>query len=117
MILSIVLVMAADAAPDIISPWLTYGPLGLMIVGALFGLVWFKPAVDQLKADKAALQAQVDAMVKVNEEKVIPLLGELSAVVSEVLPALTDAARELKAAGHELRTLSSLVRADGKGGG
>lgn len=104
--------MLADSAvvPDPISPLLIYGPLGLFIALALFGYVWFKPAVDQLKADKAEIAAQRDALLKVNEEKVIPLLGELSRVVSTVLPALTDAAGQLKRAGDELATLSELIR-------
>ena len=54
---------------------ISFGPIGIVLVLGLVGQVWFKPSVDDIKADKKLLQAQVDGLVGDFSKTVIPALG------------------------------------------
>ena len=55
--------------------FLQYGVLGLVIVAILFGWLWAKPSVDQLKADKDKTEVQRDALIDAYETQIIPVLA------------------------------------------
>lgn len=47
------MVAVTTDAPQTLLNWAQFGVLGLVVAGALFGWVWFKPAVDDLKSTLA----------------------------------------------------------------
>lgn len=103
MALSDHLVVWAATTSDALDPldWLQYGVLGLVVVSFLFGWLWPRPSVEQLKrtieqtrADREAVEAQRDLLIKCYEDKVIPALLD---VQRTVLPASERMARVLDA--------------------
>jgi hypothetical protein len=54
----LILAVPTDA-PQTFLNWAQFGVLGLVVAGALFGWVWFKPAVDDLKASLAECRADL----------------------------------------------------------
>lgn len=74
--------------------FLQYGVLGLVIVALLAGWLWAKPGVDQIRADKAAVEAQRDSLIEVYEKQVIPVLTD---VQRELVPATSSMAKALRA--------------------
>lgn len=46
-------------APSTLLNWAQFGVLGLVVAGALFGWIWFKPAVDDLKASLSDCRADL----------------------------------------------------------
>lgn len=61
--------------------------LGLVIILALFGWVWFKPAVEELKERAEKAERQRDDLIKTYEDEIIPVLRDVS---EQVLPTLAD---------------------------
>lgn len=52
-------IAAATDAPQTFLNWAQFGVLGLVVAGALFGWIWFKPAVEDLKATLAECRADL----------------------------------------------------------
>lgn len=73
--------------------FLQYGVLGLVIVALLVGWLWAKPSVDQMRADKTAVEAQRDALIEAYETQVIPVL---TSVQREFVPATSSMADALR---------------------
>jgi hypothetical protein len=65
------------AAVDISDPvaWIQYGALGLVVLGFITGWVWPRPSVERLLRDLERQQGQLDSLVKVYQEQVIPVLS------------------------------------------
>lgn len=61
--------------------------LGLVIILALFGWVWFKPAVEELKERAIRAERQRDDLITTYEHEIIPVLREVQALL---LPTLVD---------------------------
>lgn len=55
-----------------------YGPVGLVVVGFLVGWIWPKPSVDRLLKELERKDAQIEGLLEVNEQKVIPTLVEVN---------------------------------------
>lgn len=53
------MIAVATDAPQTLLNWAQFGVLGLVVAGALFGWVWFKPAVDDLKNTLAECRADL----------------------------------------------------------
>lgn len=81
MILSVVL-----AAAEI--GWETPITAGGIVLLALAGWVWFRPSVDQLRADKAAVEAQRDELLAVYHTVVLPALIEQNAQSARAVAVL-----------------------------
>lgn len=62
--------------------------LGLVIILALFGWVWFKPAVEELKERALKAEKQRDDLIKTYEDEIIPVLREVQMVL---LPTMLEA--------------------------
>jgi hypothetical protein len=69
----------------------------------LGGLVWSKPAVDQLKADKQAAEAQRNALIETYETQVIPVLTDVQREFIPATSAMAKAVASLKAEGSKER--------------
>lgn len=67
--------------------------LGIVLLLSLFGWVWFKPAVDDLKDRTAKAEQQRDDLIKVYEVQVIPVLKE---VQEKVIPLLQDIKADIR---------------------
>lgn len=75
---------------DLISILFQYGIPGLVIAGMLLGLLWAKPAVDRLIADKERAEKQRDELLTVYEEKLLPALADSIVVTRDLKPILQD---------------------------
>jgi hypothetical protein len=86
------MLLAADPITDPTSPatYLTYGPLGLIVIGFVTG---------QIVTGKQAkrLEDENDRMRKLLEEKVIPLVQENTRVTEEAIRVLADLSAEQRA--------------------
>jgi hypothetical protein len=80
-----------------LSPLINYGPLGIIVILFLVGWVWAKPAVDSLRRDKEKAEDQRDALIKVFETQVIPVLDDVATQVVPTLLEIRDDVKELKA--------------------
>lgn len=67
---------------------LNYGVLGILVLALLFGFVWAKPAVEDLKASKAKAEQQRDEAVKLWQDNVIPLLQDFNEATKSLIPIL-----------------------------
>ena len=102
----------ADTLPSEIAPYLNYGVLGIVVVCLITGLLWAKPAVERLLAErdqqierllaerdrlileKQKAEEQRDTAIAIAQDKVIPLLGEFTNVTQTLIPLLQEAIRE-----------------------
>lgn len=74
-----------------------FGVLGIIVVLFIFGYLIAKPTYDQARRDKERAEAQRDALIKVYEEQVIPVMRETAEVVVPVLNEIRDDIKEMKA--------------------
>lgn len=102
-----------------VMPYLNYGVLGLLVIGAITGLIWFKPTVDRMLSSKDEVLAakdesiarlererdrliterdgaeeQRDAAIAVAQEKVVPLLVTFVSTTQTLIPLLQEIVRE-----------------------
>lgn len=68
--------------------FLQYGVLGLVIVAALMGWIWFKPGVDSLLSDRDRLNAQLDMLNQFNREVVIPAITQSNELMRQITEQL-----------------------------
>lgn len=105
--------------PPEIAPYLNYGVLGLLVVGAITGLIWFKPTVDRMLASKDEVlsaknesflrlveerdrliverdqaEEQAAAAILIAQEKLVPLLVTFTSVAQTLIPLLQEIVRE-----------------------
>lgn len=90
--------------------FLQYGVLGLVIVAILFGWLWAKPSVDQLKADKDKTEVQRDALMDAYETQIIPVLAEVQQKFIPAVVGMTESVKELKVEVTHLREEISSLR-------
>lgn len=100
--------------------WINFGVLGLVIVGAILGFIWFKPSVekvleerDRLVAEKEKLAEQRDAMATVLQERLLPVVGDFISTTRALLPILQEIQQlqQLTPLLHELmRQQDDLIR-------
>lgn len=94
--------MLAQEAADPIGLFFQYGVAGLVIAAILMGLLWAKPAVDDLKDRAKRAEAQRDEMLKVYEDKIIPKLVTTDEVLTSMKPVLLEVVRAMEAVKGEL---------------
>lgn len=93
--------MAADSGntPLSLDPafWINFGVLGAFMGLALAGIIWFKPGVDNLKADKARLiierdaaNKQKDELASIIQKEFLPVVSEFTTTFKAFLPLLTQ---------------------------
>lgn len=68
--------------------FLQYGVLGLVIVAALMGWIWFKPGVDNLLSDRDRLNNQLDMLNTFNREVVIPAITQSNELMRQITEQL-----------------------------
>lgn len=87
------------ATTDIFDPtnWINFGVTGVVIVALVFGWLWPRPGVEQLKeqaridrerAEKA--EAQRDQAYEVAQDKILPLLNQFVGTMGTLIPLLQD---------------------------
>lgn len=81
--------------------WINFGVLGLLVVGAVLGYIYFKPSVDRLieerdrlLAERDKLADQRDAMANVLQEKLLPIVGDFITTTRALLPLLEALIRD-----------------------
>lgn len=67
---------------------LNYGVLGIVVLALIFGYLWAKPAVDDLKARAEKAEAQRDEALKLWQDNVIPLLQDFNEATKSLIPIL-----------------------------
>lgn len=93
----IILQQTSGGGGDPISLFFQYGVAGLVIAALLLGLLWAKPAVDDLKDRARRAEAQRDELLKVYEEKIIPKMAATDEVLNGMKPVLSDVVRTMEA--------------------
>lgn len=76
---------------------MSFGPIGIVLILAALGYVWFKPGVDQLVEDKKLLQASNNDYADLFRDQVIPLLGEAARSMSTMATSLEAATAHITA--------------------
>ena len=71
-----------------VTNFVQYGILGLVVLAAISGLIWFKPSVDALKAER-------DRVVSENEQ-IRKLLPDAIAINTQATMALNEAAKAMR---------------------
>jgi hypothetical protein len=84
-------------------PLVGYGALGVIVMAAFFGLIWFKPAVERLLADKTKAEDQRDALLAVVTKEVQPALIANAAANEALKPVLQDVVRVLDQVHDDMR--------------
>ncbi len=107
----IIIAQAASTGGQSPLDFLQYGVLGLIIVAILFGWLWAKPSVDQLKADKAKTELQRDGLIEAYENKIIPVLAEVQQNFIPAVVGMTQSMKDLKVEVAQLKnTIAGLSR-------
>lgn len=75
-------------SPDTFFSWLQFGVLGLVIAAALFGWIWFKPAVDNLLNRLERLEKKLDDREDFIRTVVMPAVSESNELLKEVAAIL-----------------------------
>ena len=75
---------AQAAGTDQILTLINYGVLGLVVLASAFGWVEWKPTISRLLTEIQRQHNQIDSLVKVYEDKVIPLLTEANRTLSKL---------------------------------
>src|SRR2546430_2702583 len=72
-----------------------FGTLGIVLVAALFGWIWVKPAVDKLLEERDRLIGERDraleqreVMATVLQDKLLPIVQDFRATVTTLIPIL-----------------------------
>lgn len=128
MILALAYVSYVVAVEEIGVPnWVGELAFGAVVILALLGHIWFKPAVSDLQARLSRVESQRDTLIDVHRNETAPALRQaISATeatvkvldqVQPLLSALHDAQpdlREIREAVPVLRDLRSLLAIRGK---
>jgi hypothetical protein len=69
---------------------LNFGVLGILVALLLFGWLWPKHAVDDLKKDKEKAEERSDAMIKAWQEQILPALVASNAALDAIRPVAED---------------------------
>jgi hypothetical protein len=99
------------------STLLQYGLGGILAVAAIFGLIWFRPAVDRILKDKEAVEQQRDALVKLNTDQTIPAITGQAETNRRLTEVINEMVATLKQLVHEVQELRSDLAARGSRGG
>jgi uncharacterized membrane protein len=75
--------------------YLSQTVLGIIVLLALFGWVWFKPAVEELKERAARAERQRDDLLKTYEAEIIPVLREVQGQMLPLLGSISQTLRDL----------------------
>lgn len=87
----------------IIDALMGFGVIGIVLVLAAFGYIWFKPGVDQLKEDKKLLQAANAEYAAMFKDQVIPLLGEAARAMTTMAASLEKTNTHVEALEADVR--------------
>lgn len=93
----------------ILDVFLSFGPIGAVLIAAATGYIWFKPSIDQLKEDKELLQEVNAKLVLTYEQEAIPALHEAVTAVRASAEAMTDMKVEVAAMRSELGATTAKV--------
>lgn len=74
--------------PENLFNWAQFGVTGLVIAGALFGWIWFKPAVDNLLNRLERLEKKLDDREDFIRTVVMPSIAESNELLKEVAAIL-----------------------------
>jgi hypothetical protein len=104
--------VAGGDVPQELAPYLNYGVLGLVLIGAITGLIHFRPTVDRMLAGKdevlaakdealsraieaqSRAEAQRDAAIAIAQEQIVPLLTTFVTTTQTLIPLLQEIVRE-----------------------
>jgi hypothetical protein len=70
--------------PITLFSWAQFGVTGLVIVAALFGWIWFKPAVERLLSDLDACSKKLDQRDEIIRTIIVPAVTESNTLLKEV---------------------------------
>ena len=118
----ILAVLVAQAAPtsfdgsDLFRTFLTAGVAGAVVLGAIFGFIFFKPERSQLLATIEELRATSDKYVDIHHQTTVPTLTKALALFETVVTTLTaltkaweDQARSNADVARRLESLERLL--------
>lgn len=82
--------------------FISFGPIGAVLVAAAMGYIWFKPSVEQLKEDKKLLQETNANLISTYEKEAIPALHEAVLAVRASAEAMSEMKVEIASMRAEL---------------
>lgn len=75
-----------------------FGVLGVIIFLILFGWLWAKPSVDQLKVDKEKAEQERDSLFKLYQDQVLPALINTNEIIVPLLKELQTSMHDMQVA-------------------
>ena len=94
-----------------------FGVLGVIVFLMIFGYLWAKPAVDQLKKDKERAEANQEKaekerneLIELYQTTVIPALAEINKVVIPAIVQIQKDIAKIQADGAPIRPERTQVR-------
>lgn len=90
---------------------ISFGPIGIVLVLAALGYIWFKPGVDQLKEDKKLLQEANAEYATLFRDQVIPLLGSAANAMTTMAASLETSNTHVAALESDINQLSTHLQA------
>ena len=82
------MIAVVQGGPESFFNWVQFGVLGMVIAAALFGWIWFKPAVDNLLDRLERLEKKLDDREDFIRTIVMPAVSESNELLKEVAAIL-----------------------------
>ena len=109
--------LATEDPLGVISTYVNFGVLGLVVVSLLTGWLWTKPSVERIEkerdrviAERDRAEAQRDAMAQVLEQRLLPVVGDFVSTTRTLLPIL----QQLQQLQQMMPILQQLVQQGGE---
>jgi hypothetical protein len=96
-----------------IPTWIGELAFGAVVILALLGYIWFKPAVSSLMERIEKAEGQRDSLIEVYQDEIIPALRDVTVAAAKIAPIAEASTRTNQEAMEVLREVRTLLHARG----